>query len=96
MHPEWLFIQELLEIYFNNKKTTTFTMKTKSILTETQKKYECSNCRKVLFWGDLKEGFISKDCPKCGERNNFSVERTVTESFTEKFNCVRKEHPMNR
>jgi len=54
------------------------------------KKYCCSNCRKVLFWGDLKEGFISKDCPGCGERNHFYVEKEVRTK--EAFGCVSKEN----
>lgn len=56
-----------------------------------ENKYHCKNCNKVLFFGDLKEGVISKDCPKCGERNVFIAERiTVVKSDT-----VKKPHPMN-
>lgn len=57
------------------------------------KKYRCSNCNKVLFYGVLIEGFISKDCPRCGERNHFHVTKEVVVS--EKFECVKKEHPLN-
>lgn len=56
-----------------------------------EKKYCCKNCHKVLFFGDLREGTISKDCPGCGERNIFRVERVMTEVFE----LVRKPHPMN-
>jgi phage FluMu protein Com len=58
---------------------------------ENQKKYCCSNCRKVLFFGDIIEGFISKDCPSCGERNVFIVERISTE----RFELVKKEISLN-
>lgn len=37
------------------------------------KKYCCSNCSKALFFGEIKEGIVSKDCPKCGKRNVFIV-----------------------
>ena len=57
----------------------------------TEKKYCCKNCNKVLFFGDLREGVISKDCPGCGERNVFRVERVTTEVFE----LVRKPNPMN-
>ena len=57
----------------------------------TEKKYCCKNCKKVLFFGDLIEGVISKDCPGCGERNVFRVERVPTEIFE----LVRKPNPMN-
>lgn len=62
---------------------------------ETEKKYCCKNCHKVLFFGDLREGVISKDCPGCGERNVFRAERTVIISVTEIFELVRKPNPMN-
>ena len=52
-----------------------------------EKKYHCQNCNKVLFFGDLREGIISKDCPKCGERNIFIAERKIIE----RFDTVKKE-----
>jgi phage FluMu protein Com len=58
---------------------------------ENEKKYCCKNCRKVLFFGDIIEGYVSKDCPGCGERNIFRVERTITE----RFELVRKINPLN-
>jgi len=30
---------------------------------------KCENCPKVLMFADIKEGIISKDCPKCKHRN---------------------------
>ena len=56
-----------------------------------EKKYPCKNCGKVLFFGNIIEGHISKDCPGCGERNVYKVERIVVE----KFELVKKENIMN-
>lgn len=39
-------------------------------------KYKCANCKKVLFFADIKEGSISKDCSKCGQRNLVTVNHT--------------------
>jgi len=33
------------------------------------KKIFCKKCPKVLLFADIKDGVISKDCPKCGHRN---------------------------
>jgi DNA-directed RNA polymerase subunit RPC12/RpoP len=38
-----------------------------------QKKYKCANCRKVLFFAEITEAIISKDCSKCGQRNLVTV-----------------------
>ncbi len=43
-----------------------------------QKKYCCQNCRKVLLFGEIVEGSISKDCPKCGSRNLITVTKIVS------------------
>ena len=56
-----------------------------------EKKYCCKNCNKVLFFGELVEGRISKDCPACGERNVFIAERVTNE----RFELIRKENPLN-
>lgn len=34
---------------------------------------KCQNCPKVLMHIDVKDGVISKDCPKCGYRNVITV-----------------------
>lgn len=33
------------------------------------KPLKCESCPKVLMFIDIKEGTISKDCPRCGYRN---------------------------
>lgn len=33
------------------------------------KPIKCENCPKILMFIDVKDGTISKDCPKCGHRN---------------------------
>lgn len=42
------------------------------------KMYKCQNCGKGLFFAELTECIISKDCPKCGERNIIIAEKIVT------------------
>jgi phage FluMu protein Com len=32
-------------------------------------KISCENCGKTLFFADIKEGKVSKDCKRCGVRN---------------------------
>lgn len=46
------------------------------------KEYHCKNCNKILFFGEIVEGKVSKDCPKCGERNIITVEKIVTSRLT--------------
>ena len=53
------------------------------------KKYPCANCGKVLFFGNLSVAVISKDCPKCGERNIITA-TTTAGIKTEKKELVRK------
>lgn len=45
---------------------------------ETLKEYRCKNCKKIMFFGEITEGSVSKDCPKCGCRNVVTVKKIVT------------------
>lgn len=40
------------------------------------KPLKCESCSKVLMFIDIKEGIVSKDCPKCGHRNIVVFEDT--------------------
>ncbi len=33
------------------------------------KPLKCESCSRVLMFANVKDGIISKDCPKCGHRN---------------------------
>lgn len=38
---------------------------------------KCNNCPKTLmFVKGIKEGLISKDCPRCGHRNIIKIEES--------------------
>ena len=39
---------------------------------------KCENCSKTLFFYEgVKDGTVSKDCPKCGHRNVIKFEELV-------------------
>ena len=42
-------------------------------------KFGCEKCNKTLFHGNIIEGTISKDCPKCGHRNVIVVSKAEVE-----------------
>lgn len=42
---------------------------------------KCGNCPKVLMFIDVKEGTISKDCPKCGHRNKIVIINSVIQKL---------------
>lgn len=52
-------------------------------------KYKCANCKKVLFFAEIKEASISKDCSKCGQRNLITVNKTCGASL-EKIVIIKK------
>ncbi len=41
------------------------------------KPIKCENCPKILIYAAVKEGVISKDCPKCGHRNTILFVNSV-------------------
>ena len=43
-------------------------------------KIKCEECPKVLFFIDVKDGRISKDCPRCGHRNVVVVIKSVIQN----------------
>lgn len=49
-------------------------------ITKNLKPVKCENCPKVLMFIDVRDGIISKDCPKCGHRNVIVVEKSIIQS----------------
>lgn len=44
---------------------------------------------KTFFFGNIKEGTVSIDCPRCGERNMITVVKPIVQAVV-KMELVRK------